>query len=184
MSPPPGTELWFRHGDPRYPFAWEGAGQPAARWHEEGEGPACYLADTPDGAWAEFLRHEEITDAEDLADVRRRVWAVEVDQRVVDAAARPDLEPTTLYGGLETYPACCDEARRLRSGGATALRAPSAALIPGGAGGQQLRSGMVQGAPRDGEVLVVYGSVEQCRVWAAVDIGSPTARVLSRIVPL
>ena len=184
MSAQPGTGLWFRHGDPRFPFAWEGAGQPPARWHAEGEGPACYLADTPDGAWAEFLRHEEITDVEDLADVRRRIWAVEVDRRDVDTAARPDLALTTLRGGPDTYEACRDAARRLRSSGATVLRAPSAALVAGGAGGEHLRSGMVEGDPRDGEVLVVYGSVMRCRVWAVVDVGSPTARTLSLVEPL
>jgi hypothetical protein len=48
---------------------WEAASQPAARWHADGEGPAQYLADTPVGAWAEFLRHEGITDEADLSGV-------------------------------------------------------------------------------------------------------------------
>ena len=181
MSAQPGTGPWFRHGDPRFPFAWESAGQPPARWHAEGEGPACYLADTPDGAWVEFLRHEEITDVEDLADVRRRIWAVEVDRRDVDVAARPDLGLATLRGGPDTHEACRDAARRPRSSGATVLRAPSAALVGGGTGGEHLRSGTVGGGPRDGEVLVVYGSVARCRVWAVVDVGSPTARTLSLV---
>ena len=61
----------FRHCDRRWPFLWESAVQPQARWHGDGEGPVQYLADTPDGAWAEFLRHEEITDEADLAGVSR-----------------------------------------------------------------------------------------------------------------
>ena len=60
--------IGFRHADPRYPFLWEGAGQPAARWHAAGDGPAHYFCDTPDGAWAEFLRHEEISDPDDFGD--------------------------------------------------------------------------------------------------------------------
>jgi hypothetical protein len=63
----------FRHGDPRFPFFWESDRQPEGRWHGSGEGPVQYLADTPDGAWAEFLRHEEITEVADLAGVRRRL---------------------------------------------------------------------------------------------------------------
>ena len=55
----------FRQTDHRYPFLWESAEQPPGRWHGAGEGPAHYCADTPDGAWAEFLRHEEIGDAAD-----------------------------------------------------------------------------------------------------------------------
>ena len=58
----------FRQADPRYPFLWSDPAQPAARWHGEAEGPAHYFADTPDGAWAELLRHEEITDPADTID--------------------------------------------------------------------------------------------------------------------
>jgi hypothetical protein len=68
--------LAFRHCDPRFPFLWQTAVQPAARWHVTGEGPANYFSDTPTGAWAEFLRHEGITDVTDLAGVRRSLWAV------------------------------------------------------------------------------------------------------------
>jgi hypothetical protein len=34
--------------------------QPPMRWHGPGEGPVQYLSDTPTGAWAELLRHEEV----------------------------------------------------------------------------------------------------------------------------
>ena len=68
----------FRQVDARYPFLWEDASQPAGRWHGDGEGPAHYFADTPDGAWAEFIRHEEIDDVADLPTIRRQMWAVEI----------------------------------------------------------------------------------------------------------
>ena len=48
----------FRHTDPRFPFLWESADQPGGRWNEAGEGPVNTFADTPEGAWAELLRHE------------------------------------------------------------------------------------------------------------------------------
>ena len=38
------------------------------------EAPVHYFSDTPDGAWAEFLCHEEITDPEDLPGIRRALW--------------------------------------------------------------------------------------------------------------
>ncbi len=63
--------IGFRQCDSRWPFLWESAEQPGARWNAPGEGPVHYFADTPDGAWAEFIRHEEITDPVDLATVRR-----------------------------------------------------------------------------------------------------------------
>jgi hypothetical protein len=61
----------YRHADPRFPFLWETAAQPPARWHGAGEGPVQYLADTPDGAWAEFMRHEGIATESELMNVRR-----------------------------------------------------------------------------------------------------------------
>ncbi len=70
--------IGFRHTNPAYPFLWEGAGQPESRWNRKGEGPVQFLADTPDGAWAEFLRHEEITDPDELPGIRRSLWAVDL----------------------------------------------------------------------------------------------------------
>jgi hypothetical protein len=70
--------IGFRQADPRYPFLWSDPSQPAARWHADGEGPAHYFADTPDGAWAELLRHEEIHDPADVVTIRRALWAVEL----------------------------------------------------------------------------------------------------------
>ena len=70
--------MGFRHTDPRYPFLWEDTSQPAGRWHSQDERPVQYFCDTPDGAWAEFLRHEEITEPEDLRTIRRALWAVDL----------------------------------------------------------------------------------------------------------
>src|SRR5690606_33363278 len=67
----------YRTTDPSYPFIWESDKQPPARWHGKGEGPAHYFATTPEGAWAELLRHEGITDPEDLKGFRERaIWVV------------------------------------------------------------------------------------------------------------
>src|SRR5256885_785667 len=122
--------IGFRQVDARYPFLWEDAAQPAGRWHAAGEGPAHYFADTPDGAWAEFLRHEEITSIEDLATVRRQMWAVEIGDAPSARVAAPH---GILTGDPSTYPECQRAARRLRQRGVTRLAAASAALVPGGA---------------------------------------------------
>ena len=119
----------FRQVDARYPFLWEDASQPAGRWHGDGEGSAHYFADTPDGAWAEFLRHEEIVDPGDLATIRRQMWAVEIGE------ARPrriTLPARTLFGGIGTYARCQARARTLRAKGVRRIAAASAALAPGG----------------------------------------------------
>jgi hypothetical protein len=170
----------FRHGDPRLPFFWEYADQPAARWHADGDGPVQYLADTPDGAWAEFLRQEEIVDPADLAGVRRRIWAIELPDTIWGAAV-PELPSHVLHGGPETYPRCRLEARRLRAAGADALRAPSAAVLPGGARGQLTQGGLVEAPERDGVVWALFGARDDLRGWAASDAGAPTARVLALV---
>src|SRR5205823_3337714 len=103
----------YRHADARFPFLWESVDQPAARWHSSGEGPVQYFADTPDGAWAEFLRHEGITDESELENVRRALWAIEAPDDLPSAA--PQLAQSVLTGGVETYEECQKEARRLRN---------------------------------------------------------------------
>jgi len=175
--------LGFRHGDRRYPFLWETADQPAARWHGEGEGPAHDLSDTPDGAWAEFLRHEGITDPVDLPGIERRIWAVEVPDDV-DRAEPVGMARRTATGGLASYRACQARARALRGAGATALRAPSAALRAGRAGGQVVQDGLADAPDGDGEVWVLFGRRPDLRGWAAVDRGTPTERVLRAVRPL
>lgn len=168
----------FRHVDPRFPFLWEAFAQPAARWHGEGEGPVQYLANTPDGAWAEFLRHEEIKTPDELAMVRRAVWAVEVPD---EPTVKPELPERTLVGGTASYPECQAEARRLRALGAERMVAPSAALLPGGAAGHHVDGGLRPGAPRDGQVIVLFGRRADLTGWAAAAEGRPRADLLPRV---
>src|ERR1700709_8068 len=112
--------LGFRHADRRFPWVWASARQPESRWHGTDEAPVHYLADTPDGAWAEFLRHEEITEPADLAGVRRRGWAVELARSAETERAVP-LPRAVSTGRRDSYPACQDAARRLRGSGTTCL---------------------------------------------------------------
>jgi len=99
----------YRNADPRFPFLWENADQPAARWHGMGEGPVQYFADTPDGAWAEFVRHEGITQEAELVNVRRSLWAIELPDDL--PAETPALPIRILTGGRGTYQRCRQEAR-------------------------------------------------------------------------
>jgi hypothetical protein len=170
------SRIGFRNCDPRFGFLWRSAAQPAARWHGPGEGPVNYFADTPTGAWAEFLRHEGITDPADLEGVKRSLWAVELPDEGFAAPALPDA---VLRGGVASYAACQDAARRLRASGVERLEAPSAALLPGGASGSRaMVSGLAPAAPaRDGRVWVLFGDID-VRGWLAVDGGAPPTSVL------
>jgi hypothetical protein len=170
--------ILFRHADPRFPFLWEGADQPPARWHGSGEGPVHYLADTPDGAWAELLRHEEIREAEDLSGIRRALWAVEVHDLEDREIEMPEA---LLFGGLGTHSACRKEAARLRALGIRNFRARSAALLPGGAAGWVVDGGLRKGPSRDGEVYVLFGHRPDIVGWRTVDEGRPHTGLLPRV---
>ena len=169
----------YRHTDPRFPFLWESADQPSARWHGPGEGPVQYLADTPDGAWAEFLRHEGITQESELVNVRRALWVVEVPDDLT--AEVPRLSQAVLTGGIETYEECQTEASRLRNNGVRILRAPSAALHPGSAHGWKVDGGLQPAAQRDGTVLVVFGARPDFVGWMAGFGARPRSDLLVRV---
>lgn len=168
----------YRHADTRFPFLWESSEQPAARWHGDGDGPVQYFSETPDGAWAEFLRHEEISEPSDLEGVRRAMWAVEVPEQEF---AEPSLTADVLTGGSSSHPACRDEARRLRGVGATGLSAPSAALLPGTTSGWRVDGGMRPGPVRSERTIALFGRRPDLTGWAACAAGRPRADLLDRV---
>jgi hypothetical protein len=167
--------IGYRHCDARYPFLWEDATQPPARWHGVGEGPAQYFTDSPDGAWAEFLRHEEITEAADLAGIRRAIWAVELGTPTFELTTLPSV---VLTGDGSTHPMCQAAARKLRAAGVDGLRAPSAALLPGEAAGWYTDNGLRRAPAQDGEVLVLYGRRPDLQGWMVSSDARPPLRLL------
>ena len=166
----------FRHVDPRFPFLREDSLQSAGRWNAAGE-LTHYFCDTPDGAWAEILRHEEIDDPEDLLTIRRALWAVDIGDA---PAILPDLPPETLTGGPESWPKCQEVAQhyRMRANGVTA---PSAALRPSGARGWRVEGGPKPGPERDGKVFALFGPRPDLVGWAATAYGRPSAELLRSV---
>jgi len=171
--------ILFRHADPRYPFFFEnGTPQVASRWNADGDSPTQYVSDTPDGAWAEFLRHEGIRDPDDLVGIQRTLWAIEVEET---PAAVPNLPKGTLTGGLATYPACQAEASRLRAGGQQGLVAPSAALVSHGANGWGVHGGLRRGPDRDGLTVVLFGERPNAVGWRSAVDGKPDEALLAYV---
>jgi hypothetical protein len=136
-----------------------------------------YLATTPDAAWAEFLRHEEITEPADLATIRRSMWAVEIPDTLPEA----HLPLGVLRGGERSYAACRREARRLRAAGAPGFRAPSAAVLTTTVSGHQVDHGLRPGRRRDEEVIVLFGRRPDLVGWAACAVGQPREDLLRRV---
>lgn len=175
----------FRVCDSRFPFLWTLGGAPRqrpARWHGAGEGPVQYFADTPTGAWAELLRHEEITDPADLAGISARLWAI----RVGDVEMHePKLPLAALISAPDEYEVCRAEARRLRAAGAVRLVTVSAALQAGEAAGFHVgTAGLIRAAPRDGKVVVHFGVLPDAEGWCAADAARPEADLIRYIRPL
>ena len=166
----------FRHVDPRFPFLREEASQTAGRWNAGGE-LTQYFCDTPDGAWAEFLRHEEIDDPEDVLTIRRALWAVDIG---IAPALKPDLANETMTGGLETWRVCQESAQfyRLQADGITV---PSAALKPGGAHGWRVDGGLQPGPEQNGKVFVLFGLRPDLVGWAATLKGRPGVQLLTEV---
>ena len=148
------------------------------RWNTPGE-LTHYFCDTPDEAWAEFLRHEEIVDAEDLLTIRRGLWVVEIGD---EPPARPELLPQTLAGGPVTWPDCQREASRLWSRGEAGMDGdfgctPSRwrpRLAGGGEGSVPASPGMARCSRSSGPRPDLVG-------WAAVAAGRPGEELLSRV---
>jgi hypothetical protein len=187
--------IGFRQCDARWPFLWEGAGQPEGRWHGAGDGPAHYIADTPDGAWADFLRHEEIRDAADLKTIRRAIWAVAFPD---EPAATPALPAETMRGDRSTFAACQEAARRLRAAGHRRLHVPSPALVDGGARARAIGGddsgdsaghrvagarGESHAERRDGRIVVLFGGPSELNLvgWPVALQASPAPDLLSRV---
>ncbi len=175
---------WWRTVPPGLAFLWEQPNLGAARWHAAGEGPVQYLADTPAGAWAELLRHEEIVDPADVAGLARDLWAIEVPEADVSGAAPAGLGRRAAIGSPTSYPGCQDEARRLRAAGATAIVARSAALRSGAAAGWYVEGGLRRRPSADARVLVLSGPRPDLTGHRAVAAGHPPAALVADVRPL
>lgn len=171
--------ILFRQTDSRFPFLWENSLQPSGRWNDEESGPVQYFNDTPDGAWAEFLRHEEIKNPEELKGIERAIWAVEIPDK--GRYQKPRLPRKTLEGNQQSYKACQLEAKRIKFLDAEGIIAPSAALLPGAARGWNVNGGLQPGPARDGKVLALFGKRPDLTGWLVTESGRPDEDVLKKV---
>ncbi len=155
------------------PF-WVNANRSSGRYNRAGVAATQYLCLHPLGPWAEYMRRESLRTADDIAEVRQRIWAARVvlpddaGEAVLNfATARSfGLEPRALVA--DDHDACQRFAERWRGehpGGV--LRVPSAAL-PG-------TQNLVLLGPR---LLVDY----QVALWDG-DLDVPAAVIADRAQP-
>jgi RES domain len=121
----------FRYANYDTPF-WSRPNTLPGRWHLPGDGPTQYLSLSPAGAWAELIRHEDLHTEDEVAQVRTKLWIVELnagnlaDYGSFDLALTAGFDPGALVD--EDYTRCQEEGARLRSLGYRGVVAPSAAL--------------------------------------------------------
>jgi RES domain len=121
----------FRYSNYDTPF-WAGPNTDAGRWHTAGSVATQYLSVTPDGAWAELIRHEGLTTEGSVAEVRMQIWVVRINQaRIADYSTFTKAEEAGFAAGAlvsDDYTACQTEGARLRAEGYSGVLAPSASL--------------------------------------------------------
>lgn len=131
-----GRWLAHREVDPHWPPLYRGAGeaiptQESGRWHRQGEGYAQYMSLDPMGAWAEFVRREEIRDETRRRAARRNLWRITVEETDIadlssfERLAICGLDPEIATGKWEHSHRLADE---LREAGYRGLLTPSASL--------------------------------------------------------
>ena len=170
--------ILFRHHDKDRTFFREDSLQRPARWHDATTAPAQYLSTTPDAAWAEFIRHEGITTAEECEAINRALWAVDVPD---EPWATPDLPESLLFGDEDAYPACRAEANRLLATGVRRIHAPSAAVLPRTPSGFRTDGGLRPGPPLHEETVVLFGPRPDVTGWYACAEGRPHTTLLGRV---
>lgn len=107
----------FRYASYDVPF-WARANTLPGRWHRVGDGPTQYWALNPDGAWAELIRHEDLTTAQDLRMVQMPMWTCRTPLAMVVDLCDPDTQERHGISAEQlissNWTACQDLGRTLR----------------------------------------------------------------------
>lgn len=123
--------IFFRYSSYDVPF-WVRPNTTDERWHSAGDSATQYLSATPDGAWAELIRNENLRSEADLSLVQMPLWQARIDQAHIadygdfETAQRARFNPEALIDDDQTV--CRAEGRRLREAGFAGVLYPSAAL--------------------------------------------------------
>jgi len=121
----------YRYSSYDTPF-WARENSEPGRWHPAGDGATQYLSLSADGAWAELIRHEQLTSEDEVAQVSMQLWSVSVGQGMVAdystfaLADRAGFDARALVA--EDHGSCRREGARLRELGYRGVLAVSAAL--------------------------------------------------------
>ncbi len=125
--------VYFRQTDYDTPF-WALPNSVAGRWNTVHEAPTQYWAQSPEVAWAERMRQEEIRDKATAATLRTTLWVATFQElRIVDLTAGVPEGAGVTRADLtsQDYGPCQNLATELRASGVRGVLAPSAAIRGG-----------------------------------------------------
>jgi RES domain-containing protein len=130
-TPPAEDLVGFRYSSCDAPF-WVRPNTHAQRWNASLEGPTQYWSSTPDGAWAEHIRFNDIRTEAELDEVRIPVWVCRLssigllDLREAEVRHRYDLTLGDVTA--DDWSACQRAATVMRAQGVRGILSPSVAL--------------------------------------------------------
>jgi RES domain-containing protein len=120
----------FRYCSYDVPF-WVRPNSRPGRWHVVGGDPTQYWSLTPEGAWAELIRYEELSTEEELDEIRTAIWVCRLPRMgladLADDAVRDRYNLTSDDLVADAWDACQHAAAEIRRD-ARGVLAPSAAL--------------------------------------------------------
>lgn len=120
----------FRFCSYDVPF-WVRPNTRPGRWHLAGAEPTQYWSLTPEGAWAELIRYEELRTEEELDEIRTAMWVCRLPHTgladLTDAEVRDRYNLTVKDLTADAWDACQRAAGEIRRE-ARGVLAPSAAL--------------------------------------------------------
>ncbi len=125
------SDVAFRYADYDTPL-WVRANTEPGRWHFARTEPTQYLCLSPDGCWADLIRHENLRSEIDVALVRMPLWVLKIneeriaDYRSFEKAEAAGFPPDALID--EDWERCQAEAERLKDLGFRGVLSPAAAL--------------------------------------------------------
>lgn len=170
------NRAFFRYSSYDVPF-WARPNTTDERWHSAGDGATQYLSATPDGAWAELIRNENLRSEADLALVQMPLWQAQIEQaRIADyrdfeTTEKAGLDPEILVSDDQSK--CRAEGKRLRENDFAGVIYPSAAL-PG-------EQNLVLFGPR---ILLPWGASRRLASGVPANkltVGAPPADLLPRV---
>lgn len=112
------------------PF-WARENSRPGRWHQVGHPPTQYWSLTPEAAWAELIRHENLNEEDELDLVRMPFWVCRVPKTSLVDLHDPELRERyglTVENLTDDAWEACQTARDALEGDARGVLAPSAAL--------------------------------------------------------